>query len=91
MVAIDGVEKHIWPGDSFLDDTTTGNTNDDPELEPIYTDRVELTTSEKIIIAKMEEIIQFFLDSLQVTGGDLSPENFVVSHQPQIPNRSYKS
>jgi hypothetical protein len=54
MVAIDGVEEHIHPGDSFVDDTTTGTTNDDPELEPISTDRVELTTSEETQIATME-------------------------------------
>jgi hypothetical protein len=30
---IDGVEDHIRPGDSFVDDTPTGTTNDDSELE----------------------------------------------------------
>jgi hypothetical protein len=38
LVAIDGVEEHIWPGDSFIDDTTTGSTNDDPELDPVPTE-----------------------------------------------------
>jgi hypothetical protein len=57
LVAIDDVEEHISPSDSFVDDTTTGTTNDDPELEPISTDRVELATSEETIIAKMEQII----------------------------------
>jgi hypothetical protein len=60
LVAIDGVEERIHPGDSFVDDTMNGNTNDDPEREPIPTDQVELTTSKETLIAKMEEIIQFF-------------------------------
>jgi hypothetical protein len=75
LVVIDGVEEHIHPGDSFVDDTMVGTTNDDLELEPIPTDQLELTTSEETVIAKMEEIIQFFLDLLQVTGGDLATEN----------------
>jgi hypothetical protein len=32
LVAIDGVEEHIRLGDSFVDDTTTGTTTDDPGL-----------------------------------------------------------
>jgi hypothetical protein len=62
LVAINGEGEHIRPGDSFVDDTTTGSTNDDPELEPVSHDIPELTTSEKTLIAKMEEIIQLFLD-----------------------------
>jgi hypothetical protein len=84
LVAIDGVEEHIHPGNSFVDDTTTGTTNDAPGLEPISTDQAELTTSEETLIAKMEEIIILFLDLLQVTGGDLSPEKFLwclISHR----------
>jgi hypothetical protein len=84
LVAIDGEEDHIRPGDSFVDDTTTGSTNDEPELEPVSHDISELTTSEETLIAKMEEIIQFFLDLLQVTGGDLDPEKcvwYLISHR----------
>jgi hypothetical protein len=83
MVVIDGVADHIRPGNLFVDDTMNRTTNDDPELEPISTDQVELTTSEETLIAKMEEIIQFFLDLLQVTGKDLAPEKCVwypISH-----------
>jgi hypothetical protein len=83
LVAIDGVEEHIRPGDSFVDDTMTGTTNNDTELEPIPTDRVELTTTKESLIAKMEEIIQFFLDLLQVAGGHLAPEKsvwYLISH-----------
>jgi hypothetical protein len=77
LVAIDGEEEHIRPGDSFVDDTTTGTTNDDSKLEPIPHDISDLTSSEETLIAKMEEIIQFFLDLLQFTGGYLAPEKCV--------------
>jgi hypothetical protein len=46
LVAIDGEEEHIRPGDSFVDNTTTGSTNDDSDLEPVPHDISELTTSE---------------------------------------------
>jgi hypothetical protein len=84
LVAIDGVEEHIRPGDSFVDDTTTGNTNDDPGLEPVSTDQAELTTSKETHIAKMEELIHFFLDLLQKTGGDLATDKcvwYLISHR----------
>jgi hypothetical protein len=84
LVAIDGVEEHIRPGNSFVDDITTGTTNDDPVLKPVSTDQVELTTSKETLIAKMEEIIQFFLDLLQATGGDLAQNTcvwYLISHQ----------
>jgi hypothetical protein len=54
LVVIDGIEEHIYPGDSFVDETTTGTTKDDSELEPIHNDQYELTTSEETSIAKME-------------------------------------
>jgi hypothetical protein len=57
LVAIDGKEEHIRPGDSFVGDTTTGSTNDDHELEPVSHDISELTSTEETLIAKMEEII----------------------------------
>jgi hypothetical protein len=83
LVAIDGEEEHIRPGDSFVDDTTTGTTNDDSKLEPVPHVISDLTSSEETLIAKMEEIIQFFLDLLQVTGGDLAPVRcvwYLISH-----------
>jgi hypothetical protein len=73
LVAIDGEEEYIRPGDSFIDDMTTGTTNDDSKLEPVSHDISDLTSSEETLIAKMEEIIQIFLDLLQVTGDDLVP------------------
>jgi hypothetical protein len=84
LVAIDGEEEHIRPGDSFVDDTTTGTTKDDSELESVSHVISDLTSSEETLIAKMEEIIQFFLDLLQVTGGDLAPEKcvwYLISHR----------
>jgi hypothetical protein len=77
FVAINGKEEHIRPGDSFVDDTTTGTTNDDSELDPVSHVISDLTSSEEKLIAKMEEIIHFFLDLLQVTVGDLAPEKCV--------------
>jgi hypothetical protein len=84
LVAIDSEKEHIRPGDSFVDDTTAGYTNDDPELEPVSHDISELTSSEETLIAKMEEIIQFLLDILQVAGGNLAPYKcvwYLISHR----------
>jgi hypothetical protein len=76
-VAINGEEEHIMTGDSFIDDTTTGSISDESELEQVSHDISDLTSPEETIIAKMEEIIQFFLDLLQVVEGDLAPEKCV--------------
>jgi hypothetical protein len=77
LMAIDGEEEHIRPSDSFVDDTTMGTTSDDSKLEPVSHIISDVTSSEETLRAKMEEIIQFFLDLLQVTGGDLAPEKCV--------------
>jgi hypothetical protein len=53
LVAIDGEEEHIRLGDSFVDNTTTGSTNDDSELKPVSHDIYDLTLSEETLIAKM--------------------------------------
>jgi hypothetical protein len=84
LLAINGEEEHIRPGDSFVDDTTTGTTNDDSELDPVSHVISDLTSSKETHIAKMEEIIQFFLDLLQVTGDDLAPDKcvwYLISHR----------
>jgi hypothetical protein len=76
------MEHHVCTGFGVSD--KTGSTNEDPKLEPVSTDQTELTTSEETIIAKMEEIIHFFLYLLQVTGGDLAPEKcvgYLISHR----------
>jgi hypothetical protein len=35
LISVDGVEEHVRPGDAFVDDTTTGVTNDDTTMEPL--------------------------------------------------------
>jgi hypothetical protein len=35
LVAVDRVEEHIRPGDSFFDDTTYGVTDDNVDMEPV--------------------------------------------------------
>jgi hypothetical protein len=43
-----------------------------------------LTLSEEELIGKMQTIIQFFLDLLQVKGGNLAPEKcawFLICHR----------
>jgi hypothetical protein len=42
LVAIDGVEEHVRPGDSFVDDTTCGVTDDDITAEPVSSAALEL-------------------------------------------------
>jgi hypothetical protein len=77
FIAVDGVEEHVRPGDAFVDDTTTGVTNDDTTIEPLDVEVTALTLSEEELIGKMQMIIQFFLDLLQVTGGNIAPEKCV--------------
>jgi hypothetical protein len=72
LVAVDGVEEHIRPGDSFVDDTTCGATDDNVNMEPVQASVTNLTNSEDGLLGRMEEIIQLFLDLLQVTGGHLA-------------------
>jgi hypothetical protein len=60
-----------------VDDTTTGTTDDDVTKDPVPIDENELTSDEEAMVKRMEDIIQFFLDLLQVTGGDLAPEKYV--------------
>jgi hypothetical protein len=84
LIAVDGVEEHVRPGDAFVDDTITGVTNDDTTIEPVDDEATALTLSEEELIGKMQMIIQFFLDLLQVTGGDLAPEKcvwFLICHR----------
>jgi hypothetical protein len=35
LVPVDGKVEHKRPGDSFVDDTMTGTTNDDTTMEPV--------------------------------------------------------
>jgi hypothetical protein len=54
-----------------------GVTNDDTTMDPVPVEVSDLTQSEEELIGQMQTIIQFFLDLLQVTGGDLAPEKYV--------------
>jgi hypothetical protein len=73
LVSVDGVAEHLRPGYSFVDDTTTGVTNDDTPMDPVPVEVLDLTLREEELIGQMQNIIKFFLDLLQVTGGDLAP------------------
>jgi hypothetical protein len=84
LVAIDGFEEHIRPGNSFVDDITTGSTNDNPEFELVSTEQSELNTTEETLVAKMEEIIHFFVDLLHVAGVNLASDKcvwYLISHR----------
>jgi hypothetical protein len=74
---------HTRTGDSFVDDTTTGATNDDVLSLPVGAWEQGLSEEEEKLVAKVETIIEFFLDCLHVTGGDLAPSKcawYRISH-----------
>jgi hypothetical protein len=72
--SVDDRTTDTRPGDSFVDDTTTCATDDNHNLDPIPSTVRGLTQEEDSLVARMEVIIQFFLDVLQVMGGDLAPK-----------------
>jgi hypothetical protein len=83
-MSVDGEMADTRPGDSFVDDRTTGATYDNHNLEPVPYSVSELTQEEEGLVAIMEEIIQLFLDLLQVTVGDLAPEKcawYLIGHR----------
>jgi hypothetical protein len=66
-----------------VDDTTTGTTYDDVTKDPVPIDEKEMTSDEESMVKRMEDIIQFFLDLIQVTGGDLAPYTcvwYLIAH-----------
>jgi hypothetical protein len=84
LVSVDGRTTDTRRGDSFVDDTTTGAKDDNHNLDPIPSTARGLTQEEDSLVAQMEVIIQFFLDLLQVTGGDLAPKKcawYLISHR----------
>jgi hypothetical protein len=84
VVSVDNSKKHRRPGDSFVDDATTGVTSDDTAREPVQLEEKYLTTDEVELIEQMQVAIQLFLDLLQVTGGDLAPEKcvwYLIAHR----------
>jgi hypothetical protein len=46
LIAVDGVEEHVRPGDAFVDYTTTGVTNDCTTIDPVDAEVTALTISE---------------------------------------------
>jgi hypothetical protein len=84
LVSVDGRTTDTRHGDSFVDDTTTGATDDNHNLDPISSTVRRLTQVEDSLVARMEVIIQFFLNLLQVMGGDLAPEKctwYLIGHR----------
>jgi hypothetical protein len=84
LVSVDGRTTDTRPRDLFVDDTTPCPTDDNDNLDPIPSTVRGLTQEEDILVAQMEVIIQFFLDLLQVTGGDLAPKNcawYLIGHR----------
>jgi hypothetical protein len=84
LVSVDGTTPYTLPGDSSVDDTATGATDDNNNLKPIPSSVHGFTQEEENLVARMEDIIQFFLNLLQVTGGDLAPEKcawYLIYHR----------
>jgi hypothetical protein len=83
-VSVYGTTTDTRPRDSFVYETTTGATDDNHNLKPIPSSVIGLTQEEENLVARMEDIIQFFLNLLQVTGGDLAPEKcawYLIGHR----------
>jgi hypothetical protein len=84
LVSFDKSKTSTIPGDSFVDGTTMGVTSDDTNREPVPIDETELTSDEEDLVEQMQVVIQFLLDLLQVTDGDLAPEKcvwFLIAHR----------
>jgi hypothetical protein len=73
LASVDNSKAHTMPGDSLVNDTTTGVTSDHITREPVLLGEKDMTTGKTELIKQMQVVIQFFLDLLEVTGGDLSP------------------
>jgi hypothetical protein len=87
LVSVDNSTTNTRPGDSFVEDTTMGVTSDDTASDPVPIEVTDLTADEAELIGQMQVVIQFFLDLLQVTCGDLAPEKCVVTYRTQVEER----
>jgi hypothetical protein len=61
----------------------TGATYDNHHLEPISSSVRDFTPEEESMVARIEEIIQFFLYLLHVTSGDVAQEKcawYLIGH-----------
>jgi hypothetical protein len=50
LVSVDGKIEHVRRGDSLVDDTTTGVTNDDTAMDPLPVEVSDSTQSEEELI-----------------------------------------
>jgi hypothetical protein len=57
LVSIDKSKTSTRPGESFVDDTTTGVTSDDTNREPVSIEETELTADEEDHVEQMQVII----------------------------------
>jgi hypothetical protein len=84
LVWVDNSKTNTRPGDSFVHDTTNGVTPYDTAREPVPLEGKDLKTDKIELIEQMQVTIQFFLDLIQVTGGDLTPEKcmwYLIAHR----------
>jgi hypothetical protein len=57
LVSVDNSKTNTRPGDSFVDDTTTGVTSDDTAREPVPLEETDLMTDESVLIEYMQVVI----------------------------------
>jgi hypothetical protein len=50
LVSVDNSKTNMRPGDSFVDDTTTGVTSDDTAMEPVSLEETDMVTDEVELI-----------------------------------------
>jgi hypothetical protein len=84
LMSVDGTTTDTHPWDSFMDDITTVATDDNHNLEPILSSVRGIAQEEESLVARMEDILQFFLDLLQLTSGNLAPEKcawYLIGHR----------
>jgi hypothetical protein len=77
LVSVDKSNTSTISADLFVDYTATGVTSNYTNREPVPIEETELTADKEDLVEQMQVIIQFFLDLLQVTGGDIAPEKCV--------------
>jgi hypothetical protein len=88
LVSVDNSKTNTRPGDSSIDDTTTGVTSDDTAREPVFLEEQDMMTDEVELIERMQVVIQFFLDLLHITGGGSCPREMrVVPYCTQVKKR----
>jgi hypothetical protein len=82
FLSVSGTLRHEIIGEGFIDDTGLGTTN--PYSTDITSTKKGLTNEEHTLHKKVNGIIQFFLNLLHVTGGDLNTSKsarFILFHR----------